>query len=105
MRLLLVCRASRLLFGSIAQPAAIDEQPVRVQAAEKAELSQRCAASGPGWSEVFISPALASRTRSPADAVASGFSLLLLHELAVSLLRPPSRIRLRRRRRRRMAMA
>jgi hypothetical protein len=91
MRILLVCRASRLVFGSLAaQPAAIDEQPASERAAQqqraaqqsRAEPPKRSAASGPGWSEVFISPQLASSTQSAADAVASGFSLLLLHELA-----------------------
>ena len=65
----LLCRASRL-YSSLAQSSAADEQP------------KRAAASGPGWSEVFISPTLACRTQSAADAVAAGFSLLLLLELA-----------------------
>ena len=65
----LLCRASRL-YSSLAQSSAADEQP------------KRTAASGPGWSEVFISPTLACRTQSAADAVAAGLSLLLLLELA-----------------------
>ena len=65
-----LCRASRLLCGSLAGPSAADEQP------------KRAAASGPGWTEVFISPMLACGTQSAADAVAAGFSLLLLLELA-----------------------
>ena len=65
----LLCRASRL-YSSLAQSSAADEQP------------KRAAASGPGWSEVFISPTLACRTQSAAAAVAAGLSLLLLLELA-----------------------
>ena len=67
----LLCRASRL-YSSLAQSSAADEQP------------KRAAASGPGWSEVFISPTLACRTQSAAAAVAAGLSLLLLLELADS---------------------
>ena len=65
----LLCTASRIL----AQSSSADEQP---------KTSSRAAASGPGWTEVFISPPLACRTQSAADAVAAGFSLLILLELA-----------------------
>ena len=75
MRLLVCFRSSRMLFGSLAQPRG---------GAETHEPPPRAAASGPGWSEVFISPALACNTRSTADAVAGGFSLLILHEFASS---------------------
>jgi len=64
---------SMSLFQTIAQQpggaAPLDEKP------------RRAAASGPGWSEVFISPALAG-IRSTAEAVAAGHSLILLHDLA-----------------------
>ena len=63
---MLVARASRLLFGSLADT----------------REEQRPAARGKGWTEVFITPALARRTRHAADAVAAGASLLVLHELA-----------------------
>jgi hypothetical protein len=42
----------------------------------------RDSASGPGWTEVYIDQAKASCTRSTADAVVAGYSLLLLHGLA-----------------------
>lgn len=46
------------------------------------EQQSRSAASGAGWTEIFISPSHASRTPRTADAVAAGFSLLVLHDLA-----------------------
>ena len=48
---------------------------------ERGEL-RRDSASGPGWTEVYIDRANACGTRSTADAVVAGYSLLLLHGLA-----------------------
>ena len=40
--------------------------------------------SGPGWTEVMISPRMACATSCVAQAVTAGFSVLLLHDLASS---------------------
>lgn len=45
-------------------------------------MCNRAAMSGPGWSEIFINVAKAGSTRTAADSVAQGHSLLLLHKLA-----------------------
>lgn len=67
-------RRFQSLLGSTSNSLALEQDDTTRQ--------HRTAASGPGWSEVFVSPTQAQQTAQATEAVAQGFSLLLLHGLA-----------------------
>ena len=77
--MMLLCRAGKLLLSSLCSPRA-ETPSVAVQERKHPRLPAR----GSGWIEVYVSPDLASETRSPEEAVAAGFSLVLVHGLASS---------------------
>lgn len=64
--------------AAAATAAASASVGVRASGHSNARPEPRTAASGPGWDEIFISPARASQTSSAEDALIAGHSVVLL---------------------------